>query len=189
MFITFRSAAARGATRLVPLLLGSMALLVACATTNAPTKAPPPNSSAARETGVSPPPDELVPVLRYGRYTLVELTADPPQRALMQQVIDVTIPATAHATVGDALRYVLLRSGYQLCEDAAEVRRLDALPLPAAHLHLPPIMLRDALVLLVGGTGHVEVDETARRVCFHSSAPAGEEPATTKAVALPEARP
>ena len=186
MFITFGSSSVARGTRVLALLLSSMVLLPGCATT---TQAPAPHSSAAPTTPATPPRDELIPVLRYGRYTLVELTADLPQRALMQQVIDVTIPPIAHATVGDALRYVLLRSGYQLCEDAAEVRRLDALPLPAAHLHLGPIMLRGALVLLVGGTGHLQVDETTRRVCFLSSAPAGEEPAISNAVPLPEARP
>jgi len=184
MLNTFRSSSAALGARALALLLGSMALVAGCATDKVS-----PSSSALPSTQATPPPDELVPVLRYGRYTLVELTADPPQRALMQQVIDVTIPATAHATVGDALRYALLRSGYQLCEDATEVRRLDSLPLPAAHLHLGPLMLRDALVLLVGGTGHLQVDETTRRVCFISSAPANEAPAIGSAVALPEARP
>src|SRR5215472_16876626 len=54
-------------------------------------------------------------VVRYGRYTLVELTSSG-QEDLMQQIVDIAIPASLPSTVGDALRYVLLRSGYQLCQ-------------------------------------------------------------------------
>lgn len=65
-------------------------------------------------------PDGWVPVARYGRYTLVELAPEAAQRDLLLQVIDVSMPANLPATVGDALRYVLLRSGYRLCEHDAQ---------------------------------------------------------------------
>jgi hypothetical protein len=63
------------------------------------------------------PPDEiasvvdqgLVPVARYGRYTLVELVPEPAQRDLLQQVAEVSIPPMLDASVGDAMRHVLLR--------------------------------------------------------------------------------
>jgi conjugative transfer region protein (TIGR03748 family) len=71
-------------------------------------------------------------VARYGRYTLVELVPEPAQRDLLRQVIEVSIPPTFDASVGDALRHVLLRTGYRLC-DATEAAALYALPLPAAH--------------------------------------------------------
>jgi type IV pili sensor histidine kinase/response regulator len=73
-------------------------------------------------------------VARYGRYTLVELVPEPAQRDLLQQVVEVSIPPMLDASVGDAMRHVLLRSGYRLCD--AEAATLYALPLPAAHLRL-----------------------------------------------------
>ncbi|WP_369148810.1 PilL N-terminal domain-containing protein [Burkholderia pseudomallei] len=108
-----------------------------------------------------------IPVVRYGRYTLIELMPDDSQRDLMQQVIDLTIPATADATVGDALHYVLRRSGYRLCDERADTTAvLYALPLPAAHEHLGPITLRDALQLLAGPRWTLHVDDVTREVCF-----------------------
>ncbi|MGB3749197.1 MAG: PilL N-terminal domain-containing protein [Rhodanobacter sp.] len=111
-------------------------------------------------------PDGWVPVARYGRYTLVELAPEAAQHDLLLQVIDVSMPATLPATVGDALRYVLLRSGYRLCEHHAQARALYLFPLPAAHLHLGPLTLREALLTLAGPAWDLKIDDTARRVCF-----------------------
>lgn len=107
-----------------------------------------------------------VPAIRQGRYTLVELIPDSAQRDLLQQVVDVTFPGTAHATVGSALRYLLLRSGYRLCDNSAALVIFDTLPLPAAHFHLGPVMLRDALQLLAGPAWQLKVDPMLRRICF-----------------------
>ena len=119
----------------------------------------------------APLPDEpaseqrLVPVTRYGRYTLVELVPEPAQRDLLQQAVEVSIPPMLDASVGAAMRHVLLRSGYRLC-DAAEAVTLYALPLPAAHLRLGPLMLRDALLTLAGPAWELSVDDLSRQVCF-----------------------
>jgi len=123
------------------------ALASGCATTTAPL-AP----DAIEE--IAPAPElampEFIPVVRYGRYTLVELAPTAAQRDLLLQTIDVSMPEDARATVSDGLRHVLKRSGYGLCETAHAVIELYALPLPAAHLHLGPMTLRDALLTLVG---------------------------------------
>ncbi|MBV2205737.1 MAG: PilL N-terminal domain-containing protein [Pseudomonas sp.] len=143
------------------------ALAVGCAT-------PPP--SVPDE--VTTPAPEFIPVVRYGRYTLVELTPAAAQQDLLLQVVDVSIPDTLHASVGDALRYVLRRSGYQLCA-GRETDALQALPLPAAHYHLGPLQLRDALLVLAGPARTLNVDHAARRVCFSRSGdptPAAETP-------------
>src|SRR5690606_36843848 len=81
-------------------------------------------------------------------YTLVELVPEAAQQDLLLQAIDVSMPATLPATVGEALRYVLLRSGYTLCEADPDTAALHHLPLPAAHLRLGPLFLRDALLTL-----------------------------------------
>jgi hypothetical protein len=72
---------------------------------------------------IAPEPEPgLIPVARYGRYTLVEMVPEPAQRDLLRQVIEISIPPTLDASVGDALRHVLLRTGYRLC-DATEAPR------------------------------------------------------------------
>ena len=129
---------------------------------------------------------DLTPVVRYGRYTLVELVPEPAQRDLMRQVVEVVIPPSLDTNVGDALRHVLRRSGYRLC-DTADATALYALPLPAAHLHLGPLMLRDALLTLAGPAWDVSVDDGARQVCFRRHAtpvPASANPSAAGA-ALP----
>ena len=76
------------------------------------------------------------------------------------------MPEDARATVGDGLRHVLKRSGYGLCQTAHAVIELYALPLPAAHLHLGPMALRDALLTLAGPAWELHADDRARQICF-----------------------
>jgi len=134
-------------------------LIAGCATS--PSRTPSVPTSATHSATSEP-----TPVIRYGRYTLVEMVPDPSQQDLMQQVIDLTVPATANTTVGDTLRYVLLGSGYQLCDNTEATQALDGLPLPAAHTHVGPLNLRDALQMLAGRAWQLEVDDTTRHVCF-----------------------
>ena len=136
-------------------------LVAGCATT-APSP-PPADSSRAVEPAISPP--QYIPVVRYGRYTLVELEPTEVQRDLLLQVIEVSVPDTMQATVGDALNHVLRRSGYQLCS-GPEADALDALPLPAAHYRIGPMVLRDALLTLAGPAWSLYAEEGARTVCF-----------------------
>lgn len=151
-------------------LVASSLLATGCAT-SAASPAQPSMAAAdapdAPQTQTSPVlPPGFVPVVRQGRYTLVELTPDLGQRDLMQQVVDVSIPPTFDATVGDALRYILLRSGYRLC-DTSDASALYALPLPAAQLHLGPLALRDALLTLAGSDAwELSIDDAGRQVCF-----------------------
>lgn len=139
------------------------ALTSGCATTAGPS-APPPIEKAA------PDPDfqeqELIPVVRNGRYTLVELLPTVAQRDLLLQVVELSVPEDARATVGDGLRHALKRSGYQLCETARAVIELYSLPLPAAHLQLGPMTLRDTLLTLAGPAWDLHADDGARQVCF-----------------------
>jgi conjugative transfer region protein (TIGR03748 family) len=110
-------------------------------------------------------PALLVPVERFGRYTLVEISPAVGQVDLMQQIVDVSMPPTLVASVGDALRFVLLRSGFVLC-DSPGIGILNTLPLPAADFHLGPLALESALRILAGPGWKLEVNELTRRVCF-----------------------
>lgn len=157
-------------------------LSVGCATTKGK---PDGTANANVVSDQGKPPDNLVPVVRYGRYTLVELVPEIPQRDLMRQVIDVSIPSAANASVGDAMRYVLLHSGYRLCDATAETGALFTSPLPAAHRRLGPLPLRDVLLILAGSAWDLSVDDSNREVCLHrhrrpaveaSDAPSPDEP-------------
>lgn len=139
-------------------------LVAGCATT-APSSTPA-DTSGAVEPAIAPP--QYIPVARYGRYTLVELEPTEAQRNLLLQVIEVSLPDTVQATVGDALNHVLRRSGYRLCS-GPETDALDALPLPAAHYRIGPMVLRDALLTLAGPAWRLNVEEGARVVCFTSA--------------------
>ncbi|MCL4185516.1 MAG: PilL N-terminal domain-containing protein [Burkholderiaceae bacterium] len=173
------------------LFVGSV-LITGCATTdgaNTPTTTAVPPEPVLSARIIYPEPDPtLIPVARYGRYTLVELVPEPAQRDLTRQVIEVSIPPTFDASVGDALRHVLLRTGYRLC-DTTEAAALYALPLPAAHLRLGPLPLRDALLALVGPAWELSVDDASRTVCFTrvtaarsaGRVPAAPAPSTTEA--------
>ena len=153
----------------VPALLTGCVLITGCAATgaaNAPTAAAVPPEPVLSARIIYPEPEPtLIPVARYGRYTLVELVPEPAQRDLTRQVIEVSIPPTFDASVGDALRHVLLRTGYRLC-DTTEAAALYGLPLPATHLRLGPLPLRDALLALAGPAWELSVDDASRAVCF-----------------------
>ncbi|MFW0887940.1 UNVERIFIED_CONTAM: PilL N-terminal domain-containing protein [Pseudomonas sp. JL1] len=155
---------------LIFLLLLNALMLAGCRSIEIPAAAPDLEQIATQ------PPEHFVPVQRYDRYTLVELTPEAAKQNLLLQIIDVDLPSTWSLSVGDALRYVLLRSGYQLCDSTPENNALFALPLPAAHLKLGPMVLRDVLQMLAGPAWLLQTDERLRRVCFlpsAGSAPAG----------------
>ncbi|MFU1998108.1 PFGI-1 class ICE element type IV pilus protein PilL2 [Bordetella avium] len=154
----FRIAGRSHLIRLPGLLLAAMAS--GCATTNAVS----PASASEAVDIASEAVAELVPVTRYGRYTLVELAPTAAQHDLLLQVVDVEVPGTLGATVGDALRHLVLRSGYRLCDEQSA--DLLALPLPAVHYRLGPVLLRDALLTLAGPAWGLQVDDGERKVCF-----------------------
>lgn len=163
-------------------------LLMGCATTAVPPALPPmAAASVAESQTTSAPLLDPIPVVRQGRYTLVELVPSDAQRDLMQQVVDITMPSMPDATVGDALGYVLLRSGYRMC-DGADTSALYALPLPAVHLHLGPLTLRDALQALAGPAWDLSIDEANRKACFSrhgAEAPSGPAVAPIQSAAPP----
>lgn len=131
--------------------------------------------STDRTAAASPPPpsipaqNERISVIRSGRYALIEVNPQDAQRDLMRQVIDVTIPRGMPASVADMMRYVLLQSGFTICAGAV-LDSFETLPLPAAHQHLGPITLRDALDVIAGVAWQLEVDEARRQVCFTAKA-------------------
>jgi conjugative transfer region protein (TIGR03748 family) len=136
-------------------------LIGGCVTTS--PDAPPQAKSGDFENSIPP---EFVPVMRYSRYSLVELAPQAAQQDLLLQIVDLSISDPVTATVADALRTVLQLSGYSLCETNPEIAALYSLPLPAAHAHLGPMMLRDALLTLAGSAWDMQVDDGVRQICF-----------------------
>lgn len=143
-------------------LLFASVLLTGCTTSQRVT-------APVQATTVSAEPESDVPVIRYGRYTLVELTPSAAQRNLLDQVVDISIPTHARPRLGDALRYTLRHSGYRLCDPDSTTSTLFALPLPGAHFHLGPLTLREALTTLTGPGWSLQVDNTTRQICFTRS--------------------
>jgi conjugative transfer region protein (TIGR03748 family) len=145
--------------------LAGALLLTGCTTTVPFESVQMPTKAVRSPALVSAPDKRNATAARYGRYTLIELVPEPAQRDLMQQVVEVTIPQQLDTHVGDAMRHVLRHSGYRLCE-TGEAASLYVLPLPAAHLRLGPLTLRDALLVLAGPAWELAVDDAARQVCF-----------------------
>ncbi len=151
--------------RLAPARIGAwltLSFLAGCASTPSSLT---PNEHVAEIANVMEPPLSVV-MMPTARYTLVELRPDAGQQNLQQQIIDLRIPATNATSVGDSIRYVLRRSGYQLCEGDPALVTLWALPLPAAHMQLGPLPLNQTLQLLAGAAWRLSIDERARQVCF-----------------------
>ncbi len=123
------------------------------------------------------------PMVRYGRYALVNTAPEAEQRDLMAQIIDVSIPPNMHPSVQDAMQYVVSRSGYTLCPPTTgHVNILFTRPLPAAQYKLGPMSLRNTLQVLAGPAWQVKVNEVTRGVCFVLR-PGFQLPETPKAVA------
>lgn len=116
---------------------------------------------------VSTETDYAPHVVRYGRYTMVEVGATTEQADLLSQIIDTRIP-TVNPTVKDAMTHVTRMTGFSLCEaESASLGTLYSRPLPAPHYRLGPMSLRDALQVLAGPAFELQVDPVYRTVCFH----------------------
>lgn len=113
--------------------LSLLTFVIGCTTQTVP--APEPMHDNSRNPALLAPDlysidavSEKEPVVRYGRYTLVSTLPAPGQHDLMAQIIDITIPANMHPNVGDAIQYVLDRSGYAQC--AADIENVSTLYSP-----------------------------------------------------------
>lgn len=144
-------------------LLITAVLASGCAITAVPTETSTPANAVSVSRTAKP---ELIPIVRYGRYTLVELAPTAAQRDLLLQIVDFNLPEDTNALVGDGLRQVLKRSGYRLCQTTPTNTDFFALPLPEAHRRLGPMTLRDALLTLAGPAWELQAFETTRVICF-----------------------
>ncbi len=119
------------------------------------------NVQAARPDAFATP----LEVVRYDRYLLVSTSPSQAQRAPLEQVIDIRIPASLSPTVADAMRYALRQSGFSLCSITPANSVLYNQILPAVHYQLGPIRLSEALQILAGPAWQLEMDAVQRVVC------------------------
>ena len=111
--------------------------------------------------------------IQTGRYSMVSAAPTQAQVELLKATVTVQLPARIQ-TIGEAVRYLLQRSGYRLA--AAESTEphtlaLFALPLPAVHRQLGPMTLREALEILAGPAFHLVQDPLHRLITFVRCAP------------------
>lgn len=107
--------------------------------------------------------------LMINRYTTAEAQ---PQQGLAEPlalVAQITFPREQVATVGEAIDYTLLRTGYALVDQQAlppDAKRFLGLPLPEAQRTLGPYSIQDMLAVLVGKAWSWHTDHVSRRVWF-----------------------
>jgi len=110
--------------------------------------------------------------LQVGRYSLYAATPTEAQRDLLSANITVRFPEEIQ-TVGEAVRYLLERSGYRLATTESigpDAMALFALPLPAAHQQLGPMTLRVALETLGGPAFNLVQDPVHRLITYERCA-------------------
>jgi len=115
--------------------------------------------------------------VRLSRYTTSSAIPDAAQVDPLEAVVQVTLPRASVATVGDAMRYLLLRTGYRLAATEAAntpASELLSLPLPEVHRELGPYSVRTALSVLLGMPFTLTVDPAQRLVSYRTTSPAGQ---------------
>lgn len=106
--------------------------------------------------------------VQVGRYSLLSATLTEAQANLLATIITVSFPERI-VTVGEAVQYLLQRSGYRLATapvTTPETAELLTLPLPAVHRQLGPITLTQALETLVGPVFRLIHDPVHRLISF-----------------------
>ncbi len=110
--------------------------------------------------------------IQVGRYSLLAATPTDAQVDLLATIITSEFPERIQ-TVGEAVHYLLQRSGYRLATDQVsgpETHTLFMLPLPAVHQTLGPMKLRDALGTLTGPAFKLVQDPVHRLITFERCA-------------------
>ena len=110
--------------------------------------------------------------IQVDRYSILAATPTEAQAELLATTMTIRFPARVQ-TVGEAVRYLLQRSGYRLATAESigpDTVALFTLPLPTVHRNLGPMTLRDALETLAGPAFHLVQDPVHRLVTFERCA-------------------
>lgn len=106
--------------------------------------------------------------VQTGRYSILTAKPTEAQVELLATTVMIRFPQRIQ-TVGEAVHYLLQRSGYRLVPADfldPEAAALLALPLPAVHRSLGPMTLRDALTTLAGPAFQLVQDPVHRLMTF-----------------------
>ena len=113
--------------------------------------------------------------IQVGRYTLQSTAPTEAQVDLLAATLNIRFPDHIQ-TIGEAVDYLLQRSGYRLADPTAidpAAQALLALPLPTVHRHLGPMPLHQALETLAGPAFRLIQDPVHRLVSFKLCAKQG----------------
>jgi len=114
---------------------------------------------------------ERIEFMQTGRYSYVENIPLVDQRNPLKVVVKTRIPQSLN-TVGKAVAFLLVRSGYGLAEQSIlsdEAKTMLTLPLPQVHREIGPMTLDKALHMLSGEAFELVIDPVHRRVSYELS--------------------
>lgn len=160
-------------------LLSSATLLLECAT--APSLPRPVTTTPAPAPVPAPAAQARAPIVKavavddvqVGRYTTLARVPSEADAEPLAVVAKVHFPRPGVNTVGDAVRHLLLRTGYRLADgDRLDegVRLLLSLSLPDNHRVLGPYRVDAMLGALVGRSFRLVADPTSRVVTYVTAA-------------------
>lgn len=112
--------------------------------------------------------------IQVGRYSLFAAAPTEAQIDPLQATVTLQFPETVRS-VGDAVRYALVPSGFRLADPGAmtpATTTLFTLPLPQVHRHLGPMRLQRVLETLAGPVFRLIEDPAHRLLAFEHCAPA-----------------
>lgn len=101
--------------------------------------------------------------VRIARYTTAAIASSSLMRSPLDTLVRVQVPRDI-STVGGAIKYLLLRTGYELGAVDPDAAHLLALPLPENHRDLGPAYVHDLLSGLVGSPFVVDANPVTRRI-------------------------
>jgi conjugative transfer region protein (TIGR03748 family) len=111
--------------------------------------------------------------IRLSRYTAASAAPDIAQTDPLEAIVQISLPRTGVATVGDAVAYVLMRTGYRLGpqqQTDLQANAVLSMPLPEVHRELGPYSVRTSLSVLLGTPFELSVDPAQRLVSYRSKA-------------------
>lgn len=114
---------------------------------------------------------ETTDVVQTGRYSHVRNLPLEDQFNPLKVVVSTTFPSQI-SSVGQAMNFLLLRSGYEMANTLVlsdEAVSLLRLPLPEVHRQIGPMTLDVALRSIAGDAFDLVVDPVHRKVAFELS--------------------
>ena len=124
-------------------------------------------------SGITPSSARLVDngaQMQVGRYTAIPSTPSDKVIDPLLVIAKLTFPRQTVVTIGDAINYALMRTGYRVADDIGQSAKLFlALPVPENQRSIGPYQVQNILAVLIGKSWTVTVDHRSRVVGFVSA--------------------